>query len=352
MTARTTSRLVLLCSRVALTAVILAGGGCDDSDPAAQPAEAVAKPEPAPKPTPPPEPQPEPEPEPPPLPNTPKAFEDAVAAATEMYSERRRSFYCGCAYTPQQRVARGTCGYKTRADESLGKRIAWDRVVPTRAFGAHRQCWREPICRDEAGVAFSGVRCCHEQDPAFAAMENDLHNLIPVVGELQEDRSDFDFGEIEREPRLYGACDFEVDRSKKIAEPREEIRGDIARAYLYMHETYGDGLPLTPAETAQFQAWHEADPADAWEVKRNRRIASIQGTANSFVPMIAGADAADEDEAPRAPAPVGDEKPSAAESDEAGSGETPTPTPAPTEPAEAEPEAPAAPDAAPPAAAG
>ncbi len=250
-------------------------------------ADAKAPAKPKPKPAPEPVVQPEPEPAAKVLPKTLGSLDEVIAAAEEIYSEHRRTFYCNCAYTPQLRIARGTCGYKTRADESLSKRVAWDRVVPNRAFGQHRSCWREPICQDDAGVAFSGVRCCREVDEEFRAMELDLQNLVPAVGELQADRSDFDFGELEGETRMYGACDFEVDRSLRRAEPDEDTRGEIARAYLYMQDIYGDGLPLSPAQRTQFEAWHEADPPDAWEVRRNRRVAAVQGISNSFLPMMA-----------------------------------------------------------------
>jgi deoxyribonuclease-1 len=276
-------------------------------------AESKAAPKPKP-PAPPPEPPPAVPSEPAKvLPKTLASFEAVVEMATEIHNEHRRTFYCDCAYTPQQRIARGTCGYKTRADEGLSKRVAWDRVVPSRAFGEHRACWREPVCKDESGNAFSGVRCCREVDDEFRTMELDLHNLVPAVGELQADRSDFDFAELDGEARMYGACDFEVDRALQRAEPREDSRGDIARTYLYMQETYGEGLPLTPEELARFKAWDEADPATAWEVQRNRRIAAVQGSSNSFLPMVSPA--TDEDEPAEAPKakPAPEKAPAAAE---------------------------------------
>ena len=297
--------------------------------------KALAKPEPKPEP----EPVAPAEPEPPAkaLPKTLASLEAAIEAAVEIHSQHRRTFYCNCAYTPQLRIARGTCGYKTRADESLSKRVAWDRVVPNRAFGQHRSCWREPICKDEQGVAFSGVRCCRELDEEFRAMELDLQNLVPAVGELQADRSDFDFGELDGEERMYGACDFEVDRSQRRAEPDEDTRGEIARAYLYMKDTYGDGLPLSPAQQAQFEAWHEADPPNAWEVQRNRRVAAVQGVSNSFLPMMAPpatdapeAEASDSDapmpDAPKAPAGKAPAKAKASDEKASAKAETPAKT--------------------------
>ena len=39
-------------------------------------------------------------------------------------------------------------------------------------------------------------------------MEADLHNLVPAIGEINGDRSNFTFEHIDGEERVYGACDF------------------------------------------------------------------------------------------------------------------------------------------------
>ena len=48
------------------------------------------------------------------------------------------------------------------------------------------------------------------------------------------------------------------------------MRGDIARAYLYMARIYG--MTLTEDERQRFEAWHEGDPPDSWEATRNERV--------------------------------------------------------------------------------
>jgi deoxyribonuclease-1 len=219
------------------------------------------------------------------LPKTPATFDEAVAAAKEIHDDHRKDFFCGCTYGSTGKVLKPSCGYRTRADDSLAKRIAWDRVVPVFAFGAHRACWKSPMCKDESGTAFSGVQCCREKDPVFRAMEADLHNIVPMISELNADRSNFTYADVPKEERLYGACDVEVDRAKKLIEPPESVRGDIARIHFYMRDVYGDELPLTPAELAMFEQWNTADPPDAWEVDRNRRVATIQGRANDHLPI-------------------------------------------------------------------
>jgi deoxyribonuclease I len=217
------------------------------------------------------------------LPRTPESVEALAEAAGRIHASNRRTFYCGCVYTAAERIARGTCGYDTRADESLSKRLTWERIVPVQAYGPGRPCWANEACEGADGKVLSGVACCLETDPVFAAMYMDLHNLVPAIAEVAQDRSGFPFGEVEGEARMYGACDFEVDHSTKVAEPAPAIRGKIARAYLYMHEQYGDALRIDPNELEMFRGWHAADPPDAWDRERNAAITELQGVGNPFV---------------------------------------------------------------------
>ena len=82
------------------------------------------------------------------------------------------------------------------------------------------------------GKKYKGRECCSKVSDAFRQMQSDMHNLFPTVGEVNGDRSNFVFGEIDGEEREYGQCDFEV--AERIAEPMKSIRGDIARSYFYM----------------------------------------------------------------------------------------------------------------------
>ena len=69
-------------------------------------------------------------------------------------------------------------------------------------------------------------------------MEGDMYNLIPAVGEVNGDRSNYQYAIIEDEDRVYGACDAEVNFRAKQFEPAPRVRGDIARIYFYMADRY------------------------------------------------------------------------------------------------------------------
>ncbi len=200
--------------------------------------------------------------------------------AAEIHATHRVSFFCGCSYTAQMRNIRQSCGYKTRADDSLAHDIVWTRVVPPDAFGAHRTCWTTEACRRDDGSSFGGIECCRRQDPVFAVMEADLNNIVPAIAEVAKDRSDYPFGEVKGEERLYGACDIEVDGAGGWVEPPARVRGDIARIYLYMRAVYGDELEVPAEQWATFEAWNLEDPADAWERERAAAIGVIQAMPN------------------------------------------------------------------------
>lgn len=101
-------------------------------------------------------------------------------------------------------------------------------------------------------------------------MEADLHNLAPAIGEINGNRSNYSFAMLEGEPRVYGACDFEVGFKGRKAEPRAEIRGNIARIYWYMHDTYG--LRISGKQQRLFEVWDKLGPVDEWEVERKVRV--------------------------------------------------------------------------------
>ncbi len=125
-------------------------------------------------------------------------------------------------------------------------------------------------------------------DPAFRAAHNDPHNLFPAGGEVNGDRSAHAYGTVAGEPRAYGACDFEVAPGTasgaggrpSAAEPAARVRGEIARTMLYMADRYGADVRM-PREA--LRAWDRADPPEAWEIARARRIEAATGLRNRFV---------------------------------------------------------------------
>lgn len=95
-------------------------------------------------------------------------------------------------------------------------------------------------------------------------------NLVPAIGELNADRSNFRYGASDPTTGQYGKCNFEVDFENKRAYVRPEIRGDIARIYLYMSEKYS--INPSKQERQMMESWDKQDPLDDWESEKVRRI--------------------------------------------------------------------------------
>jgi endonuclease I len=114
--------------------------------------------------------------------------------------------------------------------------LEWEHVVSAYYLGRTRVCWTkgDKQCVNSKGKPFKGRECCARVDNTFKRMEADLHNLAPAMGELNGDRSNQPFCLVKGEPRQYGACDFEIGGKPRVTEPREDVRGDADRIWLYM----------------------------------------------------------------------------------------------------------------------
>lgn len=209
----------------------------------------------------------------------PASFEQAkFLAKTEVYFDRSEqgTLYCGCQWQwvgrSGGRVDLPSCDYDIRSEgqRSRAERIEWEHVVPASNFGRARQCWQD-----------GGRANCNRVDPVFNAMEADLHNLSPSVGEINGDRSNFRFGVLPDTPYHHGSCDFKVDFASRIAEPRDSVKGKVARIYFYMHDHYD--LRMSDAQQRLLMAWSQQHPVTDWELERNRRISTVMGHSNPFV---------------------------------------------------------------------
>lgn len=108
-----------------------------------------------------------------------------------------------------------------------------------------------------------------------------MHNLVPAIGEVNGDRSNYRYGANKPNIGMYGNCKFEVNFKEKRAYVKEDIRGDIARIYFYMSDKYN--IRLSKQEKKMMKAWSKQDPVSDWERVKNKRIQEIQGNKNKFI---------------------------------------------------------------------
>ncbi|STZ18880.1 Endonuclease-1 precursor [Morganella morganii] len=202
-------------------------------------------------------------------------------AREKIYYDQNRNpqgegtLYCGCQWEwtgkSGGRVDLNSCGYRVRSQLTRAERIEWEHIVPAWVFGHQRQCWQN-----------GGRKNCVSEDPVFRAMEADLHNLAPSVGEVNGDRSNFRYG-IARGAgsQSYGQCTSRVDFKQRVFEPRDEVKGEVARVWFYMHDRYD--LAMSEQQQKLLMVWDSEFPPSAAERERDRRIRAVTGQSNPFV---------------------------------------------------------------------
>lgn len=222
-------------------------------------------------------------------PKVPSSLEAAYRETARMHSVDARTFECGCRFVGNTRAAnfgalKGECGYAPRAADAP-MQVIWTHVVSPETMAQGRACYASghPDCTDEQGRYFAGARCCARVDPEYQAMLRDLHNLVPMVAEIDTDRDGRRWGEARHAPDLYGECAAKIDFGAGVIEPAPERRGDIARIHLYMRDVWG--LRLSPSQVSLYARWSREDPPDAFEMMKNESVTSIQGVQNPYIPL-------------------------------------------------------------------
>lgn len=182
--------------------------------------------------------------------------------------------YCGCHWDwvgrSGGRINADSCGYETRAQQVRAERIEWEHIVPAWTIGHQRQCWQN-----------GGRKNCVANDSLFRTIEADLFNLYPSVGEVNGDRSNYQYAVVGSVSSQYGACASKVDFKQRTTEPRDEVKGLVARVHFYMYDRYG--LSMSRQQQQLFIAWSRQHPVSAWEQEWNERTAQVMGHDNPFV---------------------------------------------------------------------
>lgn len=218
---------------------------------------------------------------------TERNFMGAKRQLTRFYFEHRNdpeavTFYCGCRINYEGTARKNrvkmsgpdwkSCGYRSRSNTDRAERIEWEHIMPAHQFGSAMKshCWQN-----------GGRKNCEKTDPYFMSVEADMHNLVPSVGEVNGDRSNFRYDDLGLEPSQYGQCEMVVDFEHKAAQPPKARRGVIARTHLYMADRYG--IKLNKNQQRLFEAWNRQYPVSEWECTRNSWIKKVQGNGNKFV---------------------------------------------------------------------
>lgn len=122
---------------------------------------------------------------------------------------------------------------------------------------------------------------CRATSERFNLIESDMHNMYPARKDLNKRRGSMGYGLIKGERWVEPGCDMEIDTRARRVEPRPAVRGDIARAMLYMADRYD--LKLYRRQRELLLQWDRADRPDADEKAHNRRVKAVQGWGNPWI---------------------------------------------------------------------
>lgn len=163
------------------------------------------------------------------------------------------------------------------------KRIEAEHIVPAENFGKSFKEWvyGSPICNNY-GKPYKGRKCAEKASKEYRLMQSDLYNLYPAVGSVNAMRKNYSFVEsITGKYDSFGVCDMKIGYKKTV--PTEESKGRIARAYLYMEDTYPKRFRMHSETKYTMVKWNEEYPVDEYECKRAKRIENIQGNENKYI---------------------------------------------------------------------
>lgn len=181
-----------------------------------------------------------------------------------------------------------------------------DQRVLTCVYSGENKVYTEPF--DWTANGYSREHSyCHNWMPSNPADSpelpeyDDYHHLFPTNQDNANSlRSNYPLGEVVTPSSSYLGCKFGLDANgHNVFEPRDEHKGDVARAIMYMAICYngvnGNNWKLRDPISTSIQygqdqdvlkAWHFQDPPSDWEIARNDYVDSLQGNRNPFIDSV------------------------------------------------------------------
>lgn len=117
--------------------------------------------------------------------------------------------------------------------------------------------------------------------------KSDLHHLFPSDINANSARSSYPFGVVTRVDKSFAGSKLGTDaQGRTVFEPRDEHKGNVARALFYFYTVYGrNGISTSNfrVEEPVLLQWHKMDPVDAAERARNQAVFQAQGNRNPYI---------------------------------------------------------------------
>ncbi|MDE0521014.1 MAG: endonuclease [Boseongicola sp.] len=148
--------------------------------------------------------------------------------------------------------------------------------------GERKRIWVEHVYAS-SWIEQAKESACNDAHKGICEGAGDLHNLWPALRSTNQRRSNHPFGNIAGESKqaFPSYCD-DFEFYNEMVEPRDDVKGDVARSILYMMEAYDLPLPKQ-MKFSLLMKWHRQDPPDAHELWRRDAIFGLQGTDNAWL---------------------------------------------------------------------
>ncbi len=146
------------------------------------------------------------------------------------------------------------------------------------------------------------INCEHTIPQSFfnseEPMMSDIHHLFPTYSNWNSTRGNNPFGDIDdnivtkwmyMDTEQTQIPNQDIDSYSEFShpyfEPREEHKGNVARAIFYFYTMYPTQAgPMSQiGDLNTFYQWHLQDPVDGWEELRNDDIEFYQGNRNPYI---------------------------------------------------------------------
>ena len=148
----------------------------------------------------------------------------------------------------------------------------------------------------------NGIDCEHVWPQSMGAsqipMRSDMHHLRPCKTNVNSSRGNSPFGEVNTsqvnhwywlEYDLTNPPSQNIDEYSESAsglfEPREDMKGDIARSMFYFYTMYSDVAndDFFNVQKEQLYEWHQIDSITPQEIVRTNKISEYQDYPNPFI---------------------------------------------------------------------
>jgi deoxyribonuclease I len=198
-------------------------------------------------------------------------------------TESAKTLYCDMPFNYKKVIAVPR-SVTTPSYANILNQVHFEHVVAISNIGRTYTEWRNghPGCLNAKGEQYKGRACAGKVNAEYRLVEADLYNLFPASGAVNMLRSNYDYALLPSSVNSinFGSCAMKIANRK--AEPPEKSRGRIARASLYMADSYSK-YRISRQQMKLFNAWDKMHPVTEQECLIAKKIEKIQGNENVFI---------------------------------------------------------------------